>query len=1132
MNDREDRDQLLGPLESAAPDRTPLKWIGMSVVVAVGLLLSVFLIDYFTGTTASKQKRLVDLDSITVPSKPTDEEIANASSGIDRESLAALREGAWIQVAGSKGELAQEYSARKIDPLPDEWIDMDGPHALMYPTDGRIISLTAEKGKAHVPARAIESGIFTGNVEIRIYESLASGNRADIANTEPSVVINAESAEFDNVQDEITSSKWVRVSTEEITFVGEGLAIQLGEDGSGIERLIVDRATEPIRIHRKSVLATAQPASPSSVQATPQPVGSTPAVAAQPASSKPGSLPTTQAPVSSPVQQATPTWFRLVLHDDILIERFGAEGGVRSTVHGDQLVATFALGEGGVEAPLAHNQPIESDVQHSALAMAMSSSVFIASAVTTGIGIQDEQAQEDGLVLVHFSGRLVMTPDPSADGRLSSRDDAEIIVKGLDGRGITVRDEANDAKVTCSRLRYQSKRDMVELIGDQRHPLLLQSPRMRLAGDRFWLKRSSSTGGIIGPGTMELAQGATSLQAALRGLPLAVAIALADARSESRAMMEAAVQTVFQEETAQEDAPNLEITWQEGIDLDFSDTEEASRIKQARFRGNVNVLSPDFNLTSETLAVDFSQDPELDDSVERIVAAGGARVLRLGESGSLAAETIDLSLQETTDGRTIPTVMRARGGVEASDPSQKMWSDLLVVHFRPVPEKLDDGEPTQLQRGFAGGMTDGDMGSVQITTVNAQNSVQVRLENGARVFAERLDGDAVNRNLDLSGENVMLLRDNVIADQMREVKLDDERKTVRGLGPGRFRYYQTPVVLESQEKIDRPAPLNQPSLAATWRESMAFTDGVNDGGGRLELAGKVRVRSEADPLETGRLDAERLRLDLALREDQADSDDSDDPGPTEESGRDLQKITANGEAVMESRTWETAARTGEPQLFRITGDHVEYEPLTREALVKGEGGLLVHDPHEQVAAGTDESVNQNVGVFGVDGTSRFKWKKRMSMRREVDDRYLIIMEEDVEVLHAGLKDDDTFSLTGDRLEITVDRSRQEEVAATGKDSTNEKDPASLKSVDLGGPAEMLRVRGVGHVFVRTPEQDIECEEFDYNVETQIAMMKARPGRVVTIQPKNSATPIRAELVQWDMRTGRMRILSSEGGIAR
>ena len=169
------------------------------------------------------------------------------------------------------------------------------------------------------------------------------------------------------------------------------------------------------------------------------------------------------------------------------------------------------------------------------------------------------------------------------------------------------------------------------------------------------------------------------------------------------------------------------------------------------------------------------------------------------------------------------------------------------------------------------------------------------------------------------------------------------------------------------------------------------------------------------------------------------------------------------------------------------------------------------------AAGTDESVNQNVGVFGVDGTSRFKWKKRMSMRREVDDRYLIIMEEDVEVLHAGLKDDDTFSLTGDRLEITVDRSRQEEVAATGKDSTNEKDPASLKSVDLGGPAEMLRVRGVGHVFVRTPEQDIECEEFDYNVETQIAMMKARPGRVVTIQPKNSATPIRAELVQWDMR---------------
>ena len=176
------------------------------------------------------------------------------------------------------------------------------------------------------------------------------------------------------------------------------------------------------------------------------------------------------------------------------------------------------------------------------------------------------------------------------------------------------------------------------------------------------------------------------------------------------------------------------------------------------------------------------------------------------------------------------------------------------------------------------------------------------------------------------------------------------------------------------------------------------------------------------------------------------------------------------------------------------------------------------------------------------------------MNREVDDRYLVIMEREVEVLHAGIDPEDTLTLTADRLEVTLERPEDRagaaaqapkadpplvdgepsKVAEVAPDEIAKKDQNELMAagVELGGPAELVRVRGIGRVFVRTPDHDIECQEFDYNVDTQIAMLRASPGRVVTVQSKGAATPIRAERVQWDLRTGRIRILGGEGGIAR
>jgi len=61
------------------------------------------------------------------------------------------------------------------------------------------------------------------------------------------------------------------------------------------------------------------------------------------------------------------------------------------------------------------------------------------------------------------------------------------------------------------------------------------------------------------------------------------------------------------------------------------------------------------------------------------------------------------------------------------------------------------------------------------------------------------------------------------------------------------------------------------------------------------------------------------------------------------------------------------------------------------------------------------------------------------------------------------------------------------------------------------------------VFIRTPQQDLECGEFDYSVESGIATLRAAPGRAVTVVFAVRPTPLQAQEIDWDLRQGRLEI---------
>ncbi len=1133
---------------SGAVDRRPLLLVAIGVVAAVVLVAMVWRLDRTSGT--SRQRRLVDLDRIVVPTSPTDEELQAPATEIDRDTIASLREGASVQVADETGRLAQEYGAARIDPLPDEWIAMTTPWARFHPRNGRLVEMTARDGTLRVPDRAIESGRLEGDVRIRIYESDEAGQGT--GDRVPAVEIEAELAEYDASTGRLDSPGRIRVRTADASFEGEDLRVVFGTDGATIERLTIERALGPIEIRRMAAIGnedgTAAPmvANPSRTAGPRVDVGpgSRGTSASKTASDADAWRARGDAPEPSPAEMPTPVRpqdvYRVVLDRDVKIERLesSADGSaVGSRIEGDRMTLVLSLASGGMDGAFAHRDAIErpdatfgpSGTPSPVVAVAPTRAMLVGSIAMASVA-QVESADDDaGIVRVHFAGRLVMTPAPDEASTLADADDARLVVEGLEGRGITLHDDRRQAEGDAARMEYRVATSRVDLIGDEAHPLSLRSPSFTLEGGRFWMDRSTNVGGLVGPGSMSFDQdGAAAVQAAWRmgedGIRRGIAAGVV-ADPILVAFASAGLTHVDDDDPAvdPDTPPRLEIVWEGGVDLDFQDGSADARLKQARFRGDVRVEGDEFRLGSQNLVVDFAESGANDD-IERILATGNARVDRVGEVGSLEASAIDLGLTRTDDGRTIPRELIAQGGVAASDPSQTLWTDRLVVRFRPAPVAPDGRpgtDPPAAGRGLAGGLApEASVGEVEIHTVLATDGVQVRLDEGARVFADRLDGDASAGTLELQGSDVMIVRGNVVADRMREIRLDESNRSVRSPGPGRFRYFDQIVVPDETTRIDRPQPPTRTSLAATWKEAMAYRQEPDGSRGRLDLDGDVRVRSTPDERTSDRLDARSVSLDLVhgaggVRADRRDGDLLANRGDTT-----VERLVARGDAVLESREWKDAAKTGDPKLFRVTGNLVDYRVDTGEATVEGEGGLLVHEPEPSPRRRADAPVEAG---FGVDGTTRFRWKRGMAMTREAEGRYLVVMDEDVEVLHAGLGIEDQMTLTGRRLEVVVDRVQPMPDANRAR---------RTEAIELGGPAEILRVRGLGAVFVRTPEHDVECEEFDYNVDTGIAILRAAPGRVVTVRSKSANTPIRAERVQWDMRSGKLRILGGEGGVAR
>ena len=895
--------------------------VGISVVVAVGLLFAAWQFD--RDLPASRRDRSAPIEDLVAPKPLTDAEREAAQQHRGGATTVQLDQGAWVQVAGKDGRVAQQYTAQKIDPQPGAFMSMTEPRTVFYMEDGRVATLRANSGRVHVPNRALESGTFNGDVVIRFYRP-SPGAVVNLAKDSPSMILESEQLEFDQVLNQIGCQSAFRLTTDILTFDGEGLDLLLGSDGKSIERLTVDHPLGPIVIDRARQSRTRASAMPQ--QLAPNTILMTPvSMPAEGRENFHAKAPAQAAAASAPAER----FYRLELHDDVEILRYSTVD--RAWSKGDELVAIFTLKSDLVSKEI---------VMNAAPVGVPDPLAFRGRTIPLGLHLG---------IASHIAGAVIAAaPEPQGD----------LLV-----------------------VRFTGKLKMVPVAAGEKVPDSPQGMNVRIDGQE------------------------------------------------------------------------VELANQAGL--------------------------------------------------------------------ALRAKDVDMDLVKDAMGRTTPKLLVATGAVEATDVAQTLWCDALRAQFESTQA---DATPRSANA------SDPALGPSEVTRVDADHGVQIQLKDGARVFADGMIAFPPKGLADLRGPGLSIIRGGVMIDAIPSLSVNDRNRTAESPGGGRARSWQAPIVAaELQGKIELPAALAaKPEMDAQWKGQMTFTDRAQNGA-VLDLAKDVRIRAEPRPEEFDALDAQTVHLELDRRPSAggalATAVQANAPTPA---GGDIRprRLIATGDARMENQVWLNADRAGEPRLFQVRGQTIDYDAVTGEASVPSAGSVLVNVPAGgslDPKAQQNRTRDQSVPGGGIEGISRFRWGSAMNLKRLVDEKFLMSMDQSVELVRAGPKKSDTLTLTCDRLEATLERRIE-----------NDSNPkaGTQPAFNLGGSSEVQRVRGIGRCFIRTPDYDVECEEFDYNVVTQIAEMRARPGRLVNVLPKGQGTPLRAAAMTWDLQSGRIQIRSGSGTIGQ
>jgi hypothetical protein len=334
--------------------------------------------------------------------------------------------------------------------------------------------------------------------------------------------------------------------------------------------------------------------------------------------------------------------------------------------------------------------------------------------------------------------------------------------------------------------------------------------------------------------------------------------------------------------------------------------------------------------------------------------------------------------------------------------------------------------------------------------------------------------------------------------------------TVRAFGAGSFEH----LFEESRRRESDPE-----RLVVTWKTSMFFED-PDDGPGHIRCDGDT-VATATGPLALDVLKSHRLHLYFTDEPERSgggtDGTRAERTGAADgmlAGGRRLERAEAVGasleveggaNASIESRRYAQRSE-GEArsltQIIYLEGPKIIAEQESGVLSVPQPGQAVVFDRRDEGGGDGRSSLADPLG--GARGTSRFRWTGDFKLLR---DSARIEIREDVEMVHHSIDDQPWVRLTSDRLTaLLVTR----EMAAAN---------ASLRE---GRLASSL---ADGNVLIESQDQKrIVAERASYDVLANRVEASSEPPNVATFFDDQTAAPLRARRLRWDLGRDRVEIM--------
>ncbi|MBL8874353.1 MAG: hypothetical protein JNM86_00990 [Phycisphaerae bacterium] len=935
------------------------------------------------------------------------------------------------------GRLAAELKLPSIQPLEAKRYSVQTPSGWLYPRDGRVVWIRADKADLFLPNRQQlpERGDFRGNVIVRLFEGPA-GRKIDPENETPLLEAKSEHMAFDGAIGELQIPDRLLISGSGIAYAGKNIRALFNDPEQRLELLTAESSEylryDPKRARQAPSLwqsGTSESTRPSATEA--------PKLAASSSEAKP-------APNSAPG-----TAEEKAGRQRESLYRVTAERAVRAR-QGPREITSDVL---EVFARLIDNQaPKKLSPGSKSASRPGSSGVMI-----RRVALQQPEgspllpreeiapasrASNDDPVEVLWQGPLEIRPLASADELLHSNDLA-VRFAGTQGR-VTIEDSVARVSGSGDSVTYLDTIREARIASKQPGGVLL---------------RAQKSGRVIASDArMNLATGLAEFRGA--------------GRFENLDSGDASV------------SAQRSITWADSAKLLFGldANGDPKSLRHAWFAGGVVARGGDAQAGADAVEAEF--DPAIiDRPILRHVNLAGNASAGDAQGGSLHAQSVNIRFLApgSIDKEPAPNMLLARGDVVAASKGSTLRAQQLDAQLGTDAE-----------------------GKAAAIFVNAREQVQIEGKDGLRAGCDELAADIALQNAVLAGEIVVIAKGESSVSG-RRMRLEGETSRLEVIGEGGFHH----------EGVSKTGVRQVAS--AKWTDGMTYEDST----GLLEAIGGAVAEAMPDERTRDTLQADRVRVRLtpggerrATLEDLGGNQQQVANAP--QARRDILSVVAIGKndsapAKIESRRYETQLpEDGDgpaPKLERLLyleSREIHADNSAGTLSTPGAGRILVVDrTSDNVEKPAASKSPVDMGATGK-GQTLFSWRDSMSMNRPTQTMRL---NGEVRLTNERPVDRLITQLDCEHLTATL----LEEARPTGADALTE------------GRGQLSRAIADGNARLKSGTKELIGQIIDYDALAGTAMAGSDNGTMVTLIDQQSASPISAKSILWDIPKGRVEV---------